>query len=191
MTIFVALGANLPREDTANRQTPADTVQAALADMIGLGLQLRAKSQFFATPCFPAGAGPDYVNAVAMFDCAPSFTPDHILAILHRVEAAHGRARISRWAGRTLDLDLLGVGDRVLPDAPTQRYWQDLPLEDQVRLTPDHLILPHPRLAERAFVLVPMAEVAPDWVHPVLGKTVTQLRDALPPADLAAVRPLG
>jgi 2-amino-4-hydroxy-6-hydroxymethyldihydropteridine diphosphokinase len=189
--IFIALGANLTNDLTSPLKEPAETLQVALDDIASTGLVLQAKSRFFATPCFPAGAGPDYVNAAAVFESTAPMPPDQILAILHRVEAAHGRARTSRWAGRTLDLDLLAMDDRVLPDARTQRYWQDLSVADQARLTPDQLILPHPRIADRAFVLVPLAEVAPDWRHPVLGKTVTQLRDALPQADLEAVRPLG
>jgi 2-amino-4-hydroxy-6-hydroxymethyldihydropteridine diphosphokinase len=110
--------------------------------------------------------------------------------MLHQIEAAHGRIRSGRWAGRTLDIDLLAVGDQILPDAETHRQWRDLSPEDQALLAPDQLILPHPRLSERAFVLVPLADVAPDWRHPILGQTVTQMRDALPPADLAAVQPL-
>jgi len=190
MRVLIALGANLPNDGAATARPPADTLGYAIGDLIASNLVLHTQSPLFATPCFPAGAGPDYVNAAAVFDAPEAMTPHHILSLLHRVEAAHGRARAGRWAGRTLDLDLLAIGDTVLPDLQTHTYWQTLSPPDQARLTPDQLILPHPRMADRAFVLVPLAEVAPDWYHPTLGKTVLQLRDALPAADLAAVRRL-
>ena len=63
-------------------------------------------------------------------------------------------------------------------------------IRDRARSTPDRLILPHPRLQDRAFVLVPLSDVAPDWVHPRLGLTVGQMLAALPDADREAVRPL-
>ncbi len=91
---------------------------------------------------------------------------------------------------RTLDIDLLAMGDSVLPDTKTQDSWRALAPEAQIRTTPDQLILPHPRLQDRAFVLVPLADVAPDWVHPRTGLTVLQMLDALPAADREAVKPL-
>lgn len=188
--ILIALGANLPGVIGAAQRAPAATLHHALADLVALGLVLRATSRFFSTPCFPAGAGPDYVNAAASFEGPPGLDPDAVLALLHRVEASHGRTRSTRWAGRVLDLDLLAMGDRVLPDGDTHRYWRRLLPADQARLTPDRLILPHPRLSDRAFVLVPLADIMPDWVHPVLGQSVAQMCAALPPGDVAAVRPL-
>jgi 2-amino-4-hydroxy-6-hydroxymethyldihydropteridine diphosphokinase len=116
--------------------------------------------------------------------------PEEILAALHRIEARFGRERISRWAGRTLDIDLLAVGDLVAPDSATFSYWQNLPPSEQARIAPDKLILPHPRLAERAFVLVPLADVAPQWRHPVTGQSVTEMLAALSPAERATVVPL-
>ena len=95
-----------------------------------------------------------------------------------------------RWGMRTLDLDLLALGDSVLPDVETQDQWRELSPDMQARTAPDRLILPHPRLQDRAFVLVPLADVAQDWKHPRTGLSVAQMLAALPPADVAEVKPL-
>ena len=73
---------------------------------------------------------------------------------------------------------------------PPTTEWRRLPLSRQVCTTPTELILPHPRLQDRAFVLVPMAEVAPGWRHPVLGRTIAEMRDALPASERAAIERL-
>jgi 2-amino-4-hydroxy-6-hydroxymethyldihydropteridine diphosphokinase len=183
---LVAFGANLPFAG----DPPAATLRKALSALSEEGLEPLGVSRFFATPCFPAGAGPDYVNAAAVLDCGPSVDVGSVLARLHAVEARFGRERAQRWGMRTLDIDLLAMGDSVLPDAETQDRWRLLPPEAQVRATPDRLILPHPRVQDRAFVLVPLADVAPDWRHPRTGLTVRQMLAALPPEDREAVKPL-
>ena len=122
-----------------------------------------------------------------MFWADPSLGPVDVLAHFHRVEAQFGRARDKRWGGRTLDIDLLAIGNAVLPDAATYATWRDLPLDQQSQRAPDQLILPHPRLQDRAFVLVPLMDVAPDWRHPVIGLTVRDMCAALPAADRDAV----
>ncbi|OYW56644.1 MAG: 2-amino-4-hydroxy-6-hydroxymethyldihydropteridine diphosphokinase [Rhodobacterales bacterium 32-66-7] len=180
------MGANLPHGALA----PADTMRAAVAALGEEGFNLQAISRFYATPCFPPGAGPDYVNAAAALTRADAGDVASILAALHRIEARFGRKRAQRWGMRTLDIDLLAVGDLVLPDQATHDHWRALPPEAQVRTTPDRLILPHPRLQDRAFVLVPLADVAPDWCHPRTGATVRAMLAALPNADVAAVTPL-
>lgn len=101
-----------------------------------------------------------------------------------------GRTRGVRWGTRTLDLDLIACGDAVLPDLTTYLHWRDLPLEAQMQAAPQELILPHPRMQDRAFVLVPMADIAPDWVHPVLDRSVRQMLAALPAAACAEITPL-
>ena len=92
--------------------------------------------------------------------------PEAVLARLHATEDAFARRRRARWGPRTLDLDLIAMGDTVLPDAATQARWRALDAAAQRSLAPDRLILPHPRMQERAFVLVPLADVAPGWRHP-------------------------
>ncbi len=109
---------------------------------------------------------------------------------LHAVESQFGRKRVQRWGMRTLDIDLLAFGDSVLPDPETHDFWRKMPAESQVGTTPETLILPHPRLQDRAFVLVPLADVAPDWVHPRTGLSVREMLAALPQADRDAVTPL-
>ncbi|AZL58851.1 2-amino-4-hydroxy-6-hydroxymethyldihydropteridine diphosphokinase [Tabrizicola piscis] len=183
---LIALGANLPFDG----QDPGETLRAAVAALAEEGVTVLALSRFFATPCFPAGAGPDYVNAAAVIHRKEPGDLASLLACLHRVEARFGRKRLQRWGMRTLDIDLLAMGDSVLPDTKTQDSWRALAPEAQIRTTPDQLILPHPRLQDRAFVLVPLADVAPDWVHPRTGLTVLQMLDALPAADREAVKPL-
>lgn len=183
---LIALGANLPLGDVS----PAETLRSAMAELSVRGLGPVRGSRLFRSPCFPAGAGPDYVNAAAELTVRPGQGPGALLAILHGIEDAFGRKRLQRWGMRTLDIDLLAFGDLVLPDVATQAVWRELPPDRQIGLTPDRLILPHPRLQDRAFVLVPLADVAPDWIHPVLGKSVAAMLSDLSTADRDAVQPI-
>lgn len=183
---LIALGANLPN----GTQLPAETLRLALRDLAARHLPAVRVSRFFSTPCFPAGAGPDYVNAVAELAGPPDLTPEALLDVLLDVERAHGRERKRRWGMRTLDLDLIAWDDAVLPDRATFERWRNLDPAAQAAAAPDRLVLPHPRLQDRAFVLVPLADIAPDWRHPVLNRTVREMLDTLDPADRAAVVPL-
>jgi 2-amino-4-hydroxy-6-hydroxymethyldihydropteridine diphosphokinase len=179
---LIALGGNLPSSFGA----PAQTLRAALSDLRATGADVVAVSRFFDTPCFPKDAGPDYVNAAARV--RSELPPDAFLSLLHRIEASFGRERAQRWGMRTLDLDLLAAGDLVSPDTATQVKWRTLLPGEQIEATPDRLILPHPRLQDRAFVLVPLADIAPDWVHPLTAQTVAQMLAALPAPDRDAVK---
>lgn len=181
---LIALGSNA----ASRGATPVSLLRRALAALDRAPLRMVRHSALYRTPCFPPGAGPDYVNAAAVVET--TLEPQALLALLHRIEAGFGRQRLQRWGDRTLDLDLLALGDLVLPDAPTQDAWRLLPADRQIRHTPDRLILPHPRLQDRGFVLVPLAEVAPDWHHPRTGQTVSGMLDALPAGERAEIRRL-
>jgi 2-amino-4-hydroxy-6-hydroxymethyldihydropteridine diphosphokinase len=133
------------------------------------GMRLVGLSRWFESAPVPPSGQPPYVNAVASLLAEPEATidPAWLLAHLMEIEVACGRERSTPNAARTLDLDIVGVGELV-------------------RDNPDP-ILPHPRAHLRAFVLAPLCDVAPDWVHPVLGRTAADLLAALLPQE---IRPL-
>lgn len=138
--MFIGLGANLG--DTAAALDQAERALALLSGTCVVAVSPRYRSA-------PVQAsGPDYLNAVV--ELTTDLEPAPLLAALHRIEAAHGRQRPYLNAPRTLDLDLLLYGQRVL-NTPT-------------------LVLPHPRLHERAFVLMPLLDIAPDIEHPAWGR---------------------
>lgn len=180
--ILVALGSN----QSFKTQTSEKLLKNSLLALREADFLIRRVSRFFKTPCFPVGAGPDYVNAAVVLT-AHGKSPSEVLRALHEIEADFGRERVQRWGMRSLDLDVIAIGDTVRPDLETHAHWRNLALEDQVSAVPDQLILPHPRVQDRAFVLVPLADVAPGWVHPILGLTVLQMRDRLPKNLLSEV----
>ncbi len=183
-TALVALGANLPWQDLP----PEHAVAAAMDRLATRCRGPVRRSRLWRTPAFPPGSGPSFVNAAMSVDWAG--TPEALLDVLHETEASFGRTRTARWEARIMDLDLLAIGDRVLPDLRGYRRWAALATEEAASRSPDRLILPHPRMTERAFVLVPLAEVAPDWRHPVTGRSVAQMLSDLPAGALEGVSPV-
>ena len=163
---LVAIGANLPLPDG----TPAiETCRRAVARLGSIpGMRVAAVSSWWQSAPIPADpASPPYINGVARLE--GTVEPAALLAALHAIEDEAGRARPYPNAPRVLDLDLVDHGGRVRQGAPP--------------------VLPHPRGHLRAFVLLPLAEVAPGWVHPASGRTVEALVAALEPQEIRRLAP--
>jgi 2-amino-4-hydroxy-6-hydroxymethyldihydropteridine diphosphokinase len=170
--ILVAVGANLPRPDGASALDTCRDAVRVLAELPGT--RLESVSRWYESEPIPPSGQPKYINGVARLErvpealASPGVSPGPLLAALQAIEARFGRRRAEPNAARTLDLDLIDM-------------------DGVVRDTPDP-ILPHPRAHLRAFVLLPLLEVAPDWVHPRTGRTG---RAWLAEIDRAGVRLLG
>ena len=177
--ILIGLGANLP----SGAGGPRDTLEAAIGELKSAGVSTLQRSRWFSSPAWPASDQPPYVNGVIAV--ATALEPEALLALLHRIETAFGRARTVPNAARPLDLDLLAYGDRVQAPAAGGLGAGGPGDRGPGGRGP---ILPHPRLAERAFVLLPLADVAPDWRHPATGQPIQALIRAL--GDTAETRPL-
>ena len=143
-------------------------------------------SRIYRTPCYPRGMGPDFYNRVVEVHTA--LPAPELMQVLHSIEEEYGRTREVRWAGRTLDLDLLAYEQEVSPSLETYMRWVNLPLELQMKEAPKELILPHPRLQDRGFLLIPLCDFKPEWLHPVLRQTALELRDALPKEQFEGVK---
>lgn len=162
--VLIALGANLP----SRAGPPAVTLTSALSDIVARAGNVLICSGIHESPAWPDPSDPPFVNLVALIETLHA--PDALLAIFKSLEKSFGRRESVRNAPRPLDIDILDYDGRVYESA--------------------NLNVPHPRLSERAFVLVPLTEILPGWVHPVSGLTAEALLRGLPEADRRAVRPI-
>jgi len=154
--LYIGLGANLPHPRFGS---PKATLEHVLTVLPGIGIRVLARSPWYESAPVPASDQPWYVNGVVR--AATALSPQDVLARLHRIEAELGRQRVERNEARSVDLDIIAFGKMILngPSPP---------------------IIPHPRMAERAFVLLPLADLAPDWRHPGSGELISALIARLP-----------
>ena len=158
--VLIALGGNLPSVDFG---APRATLDEALRILGTAGVEIEARSQWYRSAPVPPSDQPDFVNGVVRVKPWRGAGP--LLTLLHEVEARLGRVRGAVNAARPADLDLIDY-------------------EGQVSAPGAWPLLPHPRMHQRAFVLLPLAEVAPAWRHPVTGQGLAELMVALDPAQI-------
>ena len=153
---FIGIGANLPARGF---KTPLDTCCAAIETLTECGFEVTATSRWYESAPVPLSDQPWFINGVA--ECGVRKDASSTLTTLHQIESKFGRVRGEVNAPRVLDLDLLDFDGKIS--------------------TGPAITLPHPRMHERAFVLLPMRDLAPTWAHPVLGLTIGDLIDFLTP----------
>jgi len=154
--IVIGLGANLPLNEAMG---PTETLEAALTELQSSGVHVVARSPWYESQPVPDEGQPWYVNGVAIVET--TLAPNALLETLLSVERSFGRVREKRWASRTVDLDILDYDGLVKDDD-------------------EALVLPHPRMHERRFVVEPLSDIAPSWCHPVFKLTAVDILAALP-----------
>ena len=157
--VIVALGSNL-----GNSKQTLESAVKKLSTEPGIN-QIRCSSWYQTPPIGPPQ--PNYYNGCVWLSCQ-GYTPYRLLQCLQSIETSYGRERNVRWGARTLDLDIIFFDDQLI---------------NQQNLT-----IPHPRMQERAFVLVPLAEIAPNWIDPRSGKSVTELCEHIDCDDIVQIK---
>jgi len=156
--IYLGIGSNLPSEAFG---TAVMNCRAAIEQLAGAGLAASVQSPYYETAPVPISDQPWYVNCVIGV-AETALNPHQAMAACLAVEAGLGRVRTVRNAARIADIDLIA--------------WHGCVIDE-----PPDVIIPHPRMAGRAFVLRPLADIAPDWRHPVSGASIADLIAQLPP----------
>lgn len=163
--ILIGLGANLA---SPRFGAPEKTLAAALAELETRGVHVARRSRWYSSAAVPPSDQPRYINAVAAVET--DLSPVALLEVLHAIERDFGRRRSVPNAARVIDLDLLAYGDLIRTGAAP--------------------LLPHPRLAERAFAVLPICDIAPDWRHPELGRSAAELaKSVAKQADIYVYEP--
>jgi 2-amino-4-hydroxy-6-hydroxymethyldihydropteridine diphosphokinase len=152
---FIGLGTNLPFGGASG---PALLAQALTA-LTQAGFAVTDVSSVWVTAAWPPSSQPDYYNAVVAV-AAQNVSPEALYQSLRTIELRFGRERREQWAARTLDLDIIAM------DGFVGDFGQ--------------VTLPHPRMHERAFVLAPLAEIAPNWRHPASGLALSEMLESVP-----------
>ena len=174
LSYIIALGANL----NGSFGSPIKTLKMCIKKLQENDVIIEKKSSWYQSKAFPNPLDPPFVNR-----CLKVLThlePLDFLDLISNIETELGRKRKKRWESRVCDIDILSNNQKILPNLDKFNYWYKMELYNQIVIKPKELIIPHPRIQEREFVLLPLLDIQPNWTHPILNKTVLQLCEELP-----------
>ena len=181
----VVLGSNLSSEFGNS----AETLKKCAGEMRSSpAIESLLESNWYISSSFLDKREPRYVNVGIQF--STNLEPIELLNFTSGLENKYGRKRQRRWGPRTCDIDILLCDQLILPNKLNFKKWLNLNLSDQIRLVPNELILPHPRLQERAFFLKPLNDLQPDWIHPFLKMNAKEMLDSIPLNELESIHEL-
>lgn len=178
----VALGSNIPSKFGGS----LETLNRAISDLQTSNFKLIKCSNFYETEPIPKGLGQNFINCCAIFES--QLSAFDVLEHLHNLETRYGRTRDKRWGARIIDIDLIYFDELIFPEKHTLQKWIDLSPDEQIKCWPTEMILPHPRLQDRAFVLIPLRDINKDWRHPLLGISVVDMLALLEPSLLNEIQ---
>ena len=182
---IVVLGSNLSSEFGNSAETLKKCVDEIRSNP---SIKSLLESNWYISASFLNKRDPRYVNVGIRF--STKLKPIKLLNYTSGLENKYGRKRQERWGPRTCDIDILLCDQLILPSKLYFNKWLNLNLSDQIRLVPNDLILPHPRLQERTFFLKPLDDLQPDWIHPFLKVKAKEMLDSLPPYELENIHEL-
>jgi len=161
--ILIGLGSNLTTQEYVSSK---DVLEAAFEAFSKYNISILKRSKFYETEPIPKSDQPWFINAVVSVKTGHNALD--LLNILHEIEQHMGRVRRDKWEARVIDLDLLCYDDEIYPSPAEWQIASKNPLQDKP-------VIPHARLHERNFVLIPIIDISSDWIHPVLNKNVLNL----------------
>ena len=179
----VVLGSNLPSKFGNSAETLKKCVDEIRSHP---SIKSLLESNWYISSSLIDEKEPRYVNVGIRFNT--NLNPIDLLNYTSGLEKRFGRKREKRWEPRTCDIDILLCNQLILPNKAHFQKWLKLDFSDQIKLSPNELILPHPRLQERTFFLKPLINLQPDWIHPFLGMKAKEMLDSLPPNELENIQ---
>lgn len=178
---WLALGSNLPHGGLQ----PQQVIRSAITSLKKAGLNEVKVSGFYRTAPVPRSNQPDFINCVIAGET--NYSALEMLDICQSVEMSYGRERAVRWDARTLDIDIINFGQQVFPSLDE---WHVVANNMKASTNIPHLVLPHPFMHRRAFVLRPLCDLMPEWRHPVFGRSASDLLSDQGEQDRKHVEPV-